>query len=89
MIGAGLVTIAQVPAVRRIVVISAADLVVGSTAVAQTNPMTDAGCLDLSQRTAKISLSGRLSLQPFAGPPNFDSTSAGDATIAAPLPTLS
>jgi Domain of unknown function (DUF4431) len=41
--------------------------------------VTKSGCIDVSGAKARIVVSGKLTLQLFAGPPNFESIAKGDA----------
>ncbi len=41
------------------------------------------GCYDVSGDSPQMSLSGRLTLQLFAGPPNFESIASGDEEVQA------
>lgn len=48
-------------------------------AVAQVvGPQTSAGCVSVTNPRARVSVSGRLTLQLFPGPPNYESVAAGD-----------
>lgn len=48
--------------------------------IAQVNgPSTSEGCINVVDPNAKVSVSGRLTLQLFPGAPNFESIAAGDA----------
>ena len=40
---------------------------------------TAAGCVSVADPHARVSVSGRLILRRFAGPPNYESVAAGDA----------
>lgn len=42
-------------------------------------PKTPEGCVRVDDAQSKVTVSGRLTLQLFPGPPNFESIAAGDA----------
>lgn len=55
-------------------------LALPQAAVAQlTGRQTSAGCISVVGTGSRVTASGRLTLQLFAGPPNYESIAAGDA----------
>lgn len=42
-------------------------------------PQTSAGCISVANFRGSITVSGRLTMQLFPGPPNYESIAAGDA----------
>lgn len=55
-------------------------LVVAQPAVAQVRGFTtSAGCISVANSTSRVTVSGRLTLQLFPGPPNYESIASGDA----------
>ena len=44
-----------------------------------TGPQTSVGCISVAGEEARVAATGQLTLQLFAGPPNYESVAAGDA----------